>query len=52
MKQFLLKLVSWAVVFAVTVILSEETGADPAWYLLGLWLWKDLSETLGKEDAR
>lgn len=50
MKRFLLKLVSWAAVFSVIVILSEEAGADPALYLLGLWLWKDLSETSRKEE--
>lgn len=51
MKRFLLKLVSWAAVFLATIILSEVAGTDPVWYLLGLWLWKDLSETIMKEDA-
>lgn len=51
MRRFLGKLASWAAVFAVTVILSEATDADPALYLLGLWLWKDLSETTGKEKV-
>jgi len=33
------------------MILSDVSGTDPVWYMLGLWLWKDLSETIRKEDA-
>ena len=50
MKRLLLKLAGWAAVFLTTMILSEAAGTDPVWYLLGLWLWKDLSETIRKQD--
>lgn len=48
MKRLLLKLAGWAAVFLTTMFLSEAAGTDPVWYLLGLW--KDLSETIRKED--
>ena len=50
MKRLLLKLTGWAAVFLTTMILSEATGTDPVWYLLGLWLWKDLSGAMDKGD--
>lgn len=50
MKMFLLKLLPFSIVLAFSFGLSAATGADPAWYLLALWLWQDLSETLDKED--
>lgn len=50
MKLFLLKMATLAIVMGAAVISSGVTGVDPVWLLLGLFLWKDLSETLGKED--
>lgn len=52
MKRILLNAATVAAVVTPSVILSELTGVDPVWYLMGLWLWKDLSKTLGKEDER
>lgn len=52
MKRLLLNAATVAAVVLPSVILSELTGVDPVWYLMGLWLWKDLQETLGKEDVR
>lgn len=51
MRRFLGKLASWAVALVTIMILSDVSGTDPVWYMLGLWLWKDLSETIRKEDA-
>ena len=51
MRRFLGKLASWAVALSAIMILSDVSGTDPVWYMLGLWLWKDLSETIRKEDA-
>lgn len=51
MRRFLGKLASWAVALAAIMFLSDVSGTDPVWYMLGLWLWKDLSETIRKEDA-
>ncbi|SCJ70499.1 Uncharacterised protein [uncultured Flavonifractor sp.] len=52
MKLFLKKLVCWAVVMAAIMVLSDATDCDPMWYLMGIWLWKDLSDTLGKESGK
>lgn len=49
-KKLMGKIAGFAAMFAVTIILSEATSTDPAWYLLALWLWKDLSETMEKEN--
>lgn len=50
MKQFLAKLAGFAAAFAAIIILNQASGMDPVWYLLGLWLWRDLSDTMEKED--
>lgn len=50
MKRLLLKLAGWVAVFLTTMFLSEAAGTDPVWYLLGLWLWKDLSDAMDKGD--
>ena len=50
MKRLLLKLAGWAAVFLTTMFLSDAAGTDPVWYLLGLWLWKDLSDTSRTEN--
>lgn len=51
MRRFLGKIVICLVAILPSVILSELTGVDPVWYLIGLWLWKDLPETPGKEKS-
>ena len=51
MKRLLLKLAGWVAVFLTTMFLSEAAGTDPVWYLLGLWLWKDLSDAMEKETG-
>ena len=48
MKRLLLKLAGWAAEFLTTMFLSDAAGADPGWYLLGLWLWKDLLSKVHK----
>lgn len=50
MKRILLNAATFAVVVLPSVILSELAGVDPVWYLMGLWLWKDLSDTMDKGD--
>lgn len=52
MKRLLTNAATVAAVVLPSVILSELAGVDPVWYLMGLWLWKDLSEAprTGPED--
>ena len=52
MKRLLGKIAGFTTAFAATIILSEATATDPAWYLLALWLWKELSETMEKEGRK
>ena len=46
MKAFFLNLILYLASFAASLILIEATGADPALYLLALWIWKELSEAI------
>ena len=48
MKGLLGKVAAIMVMMAAGVA-SIVTGDDPAWYLLTMWLWKDLSETMKNE---
>ena len=50
MKRLLMNAATVAAVVLPFVILSELAGVDPVWYLMGLWLWRDLSDTMEKED--
>ena len=50
MKRLLMNAATVAAVILPFVILSELAGVDPVWYLMGLWLWRDLSDTMEKED--
>lgn len=50
MKMFLEKLFAFIVEIAALTVLCNKMGADPTWCLLGLWVWKDLSETMENED--
>lgn len=50
MNDFILKIVAF--VFVLTLINSFVVimDVDPSLILLALWLWKDLSESMGKKD--
>ncbi len=49
MKMFFIKLSVFTVEIAALTVLCNKMGADPTWCLLGLWVWKDLSETMKNE---
>ena len=46
MKGFLRKVAAIMVMMMAARVASFVTGDAPAWYLLTMWLWKDLSETM------
>lgn len=50
MKGLLGKVAAIMVMMMADRVASIVTGDDPAWYLLTMWLWKDLSETMEKEN--
>lgn len=50
MKGLLGKVAAIMVMMMAARVASIVTGDDPVWYLLALWLWKDLSETMEKEN--
>lgn len=52
MKGLLVKVAAIMVLMMAARAASIITGDDPVWYLLALWLWKDLSETMEKEERK
>ena len=51
MKAFLFKMILYLASFSATLILIEVTEADPAMYLLALWIWKELSEAAEEQEG-
>lgn len=47
--MFLARTALWAAEMAAIVIICSKMEVDPVWCLLGLWMWKDLTDEMCKK---